>query len=504
MQGCVDWLSITPESELILEEFWQTESQALSELGACYKAFTYDEVSFRLIYWTEVRSDNTVPFDTNDREIYDLSEGDITSHNGITSWTGLYRVINYCNIFLHFSGQAQQIDQNFSEAKLYSMQAEARSMRALAYFYLVRVFKDVPYITEPSLSDSQDYAVKKAPGDSIIGVIIDDLEYSLRFAPSAHSSVADTKGRITKNAIRAILADVYLWNEQYEDAVRYCDEIIDSKDYTLLDGENVQYSAFYAGNSVESIFELQFGEAENDMQFNNAVHNLYGANDDYLAVLQGAPNLAVGSTDSPFESNYGDEQEEDLRYKDFMWNDENSDMHVIFKYSGIIRTENNNTSSYTFRRNSANWIVYRYSDILLMKAEALIQLNRSTTDLQDAMKLINTTYLRSNPQVGSDSLQLSSFSDIPTLEELLLRERQREFLFEGKRWFDLLRAARRADDPKILIGKVSAKYSGNGNLLFLKATNMNALYLPIYYRDIEANSNLEQNEYYQLLETEGE
>lgn len=531
MSGCRDWLNLVPENDLILEEYWQTEQQALSELGACYMAFTYDASTYygdhpekndyelskgiiqRLILASEARSENLTPYLSADYEIDAISEGDLTSHNYLTSWEDFYRAINYCNIFLHFGKDAVEKDADFTIGELKSMNAEAIALRSLAYFNLVKLYKDVPYVTEATLTDQQEFEVAKTSGDSIIGVLINDLEAALIDAPSSFLLMADMKGRFTKNGIHALLADIYLWDEQYDMCISHCNAIINSGSFELVDGESALYDIFYRGNSKESIFEFQFGETDAGYQFNWAVNWMYGGNGNFAPALRVSACLDKSITDSPFnEGNADGRMENDLRYSDYIVNTNNGGIKRVFKYSGLRRTDlGNGSSSYTYRSNSANWIMYRYADILLMKAEALVQvikeedggsLGMGSPEVAEAFRLVNTTFLRSNPDLGTDSLQIGKFNDIRSLESLVLRERHREFMFEGKRWFDLMRAAKRADNPKVLTGKVAAKYNGNGNLLFLSTTNMDALYLPINKGELDANPNLEQNEYYERLEND--
>jgi hypothetical protein len=87
-----------------------------------------------------------------------------------------------------------------------------------------------------------------------------------------------------------------------------------------------------------------------------------------------------------------------------------------------------NTISYSIRSATNNFILYRLSDIYLMEAEALNEL--SEANLQQALSLVNKTYMRSNPSLR-DSLSITNYSDVETMRDLILLERQREFMFEG-------------------------------------------------------------------------
>ena len=194
------------------------------------------------------------------------------------------------------------------------------------------------------------------------------------------------------------------------------------------------------------------------------------------------------------------ESENDFRIKDFVnQRKAESGYYYIFKYAGSRRTETTaGVSTYFYASNSPNWIVYRLSDILLLKAEALVQLNRNQEDLDEALALVNQTYLRSNPTEVETPLLIDTYADATAMQSLVLRERQRELMFEGKRWFDLMRLARRTDSPAELLEIVTRKFSGNNSLVTSKMSVMDALYMPISQSELDANPSLVQNEFYEL------
>jgi hypothetical protein len=125
-----------------------------------------------------------------------------------------------------------------------------------------------------------------------------------------------------------------------------------------------------------------------------------------------------------------------------------------------------------------------------MKAEASVELN----NMEEALRLVNRTYLRSNQT--SDSLQLTNYASKADMEKLVLRERQRELMFEGKRWFDLMRLVRRKGDPTTILAYLSPKLTG-GNMQIKKMSVMNALYMPVLKSELEINPKLTQNPFYE-------
>ena len=502
--GCSKWLEIKPESELLLDDFWQTESQATSVVAGCYKALTGDACMNRMVLWGEGRSDNVMLYYNNNLDFKKMVTFDLTAANSYCQWGSFYTVINYCNTFLHYAPGVLKVDKNFTEAKLEGLEGEVLTIRSLAYFYLVRAFRRVPWVDQPSIDDKQNFYIGQSSDTVIISNIISDLNLALKYAPSSYPTLEENKGRITKKAVAALLADVYLWDNQYDNCVAMCNQVIAYKNLQLVDTKTMLHDVFYTGNSTESIFELQFGQAKDNHQFNNSINDYYGAYNN-LGRLSFSDFLYSGgkitSSLSPFNYTAGSvvESSNDSRLKDFIYPNLSLGTYTIFKYTGYDRTEISSTSSsYSFRNSSvsANWIVYRLADILLMKAEALVELNRSGADLNEALQLVNKTYLRSNTAPGTDSLRMSNYQSKNDLSKLVLRERQRELLFEGKRWFDLMRLARRANTPGPLVSYVSKKFSGGGSSVIGSNSIMDALYLPVSTTDLKSNPKLQQNPYF--------
>ena len=503
LSSCEQWLTIKPESQIILDEYWQSETDVQAVLAACYKGLTSDDNIYRMIVWGELRSDNLTVGNGIPSTMLDMKkilDGNITSSNGYCSWGSFYTVINYCNTLLYYAPQVTKRDNNFTQAHLQRVQAEALTLRALSYFYLVRTFKEVPWIEDASIDNTQNYANPKDTEQTIINNIIRDLLIAQKYAQTDYGRTDYNKGKITLDAVNSLLADVYLWNQQYELCAQTCDLVLANKNLKLVEAKNMYTSVFYQGNSSESIFELQFKE---NVQFNNPVALLYGSSSQSMTGYLGFPaTLAYNSSsnlagvNSPFDYKVSTsviEGVNDIRANQFYWLF--GGQYFIFKYAGIavVKTivSGVERTGYAFRSNSANWIIYRLSDVMLMKAEALVELD-GTANLNNALGMVNETYLRSNP--GADSLKIANYTTKFSMENLVLRERQRELLFEGKRWYDLVRMARRNNSTSILNDYVNHKSSGNA--ASLGAPVMDAMYMPISKSEIEANSNMVQNPYY--------
>jgi hypothetical protein len=259
-----------------------------------------NEFMERIIASGEARSDNVIQGGSDPgAEMRNILKLTIDPDNNLAKWDIFYKIINHCNLVLKYAPEVAKIDPNYTQGKLQVHEAEALALRALTYFYLVRIYKDVPYIRIPYVDDSENFEIPKTSGEIILEDMVKDLIQAKDYAVLArgysdfgnedtyiYSSVrSNTKGRITKNAVRALLADIYLWQasglkdnlaaQKYEACIRECEEIEafevvdeyeDTQDFTgaeltLIKNEKEYYNflyVFYRGNSDESIFELQF------------------------------------------------------------------------------------------------------------------------------------------------------------------------------------------------------------------------------------------------------
>jgi starch-binding outer membrane protein, SusD/RagB family len=501
--ACTDWLDVKPVSQIVLDDYWTSEEDVQAVLASCYRNLTTDDVIHRMIVWGELRSDNMtfgggVPHKHFD--IYHVLAGNLNPSNVFAGWGSFYTVINYCNTVLYYAPFVVSRDENFTQDDLNQVRAEALAIRSMCYFYLVRAFKEVPWIEDASIDDTQNYSVPKSSEAEIMNRIIADLLIAKQYARTDYGQTSYNKGRITRNAVNALLADVYLWDQQYEKSVEACNEILADNQLRLVRQDNMFSSVFYIGNSTESIFELQFKE---NVQVNNPVREFYGHSGNTMGYVSFPISLMYDAYSnpklvgqySPFFYN-STESKDDIRNKMFV----NialaklTGQYYVFKYAGIAMSESidGTPTTYRYRTNTANWILYRLSDIMLMKAEALVQVGESNYD--EAISLVNTTYLRSND--GADSLKISNYSTKGELEDLILRERQRELMFEGKRWFDLVRRARRDNSTAQVNKYIANKTTESGAPISI--SSLNGLYMPIWDWEIRNNLNLKQNPFYEV------
>lgn len=468
VSSCSDWLELTPPDGLVKDEFWKTKEDVEAVLMGAYQKFaTLDE---KLLLYGELRADMIAEDDNTTWDHRQIMDGNIYPTNSMCNWQDFYLVISYCNQVLKYAPIIKEIDQTFADYQRKGYEAEAIYLRSLAYFYLVRIFKEVPFVLEPSEDDDADFYLPKSADTTILNYIKKDLETAKLFVTDDYGSVEENKGRATRAAILSLLADISLWNFEYQDVIDYVEEI-ETMGFLLLPAGK-WFENFYPGNSSSSIFEFQFNSSME--QYNDLYSYTYFNNKRFLASSKAQELLSTDSDEGDLYRGRGSIRESDAS---------------IWKYCGSA------PDGRTFRpgdeQYDANWIVYRYADILLMKAEALSQLGRFG-DAQDILDEIRSRALVNTYEVPYTE---------EAFEDAIMEERAIELAFEGKRWFDLLRMGRRNDYNRkndlirIIIENIP---STQRLVLASKLTDPYGWYLPIEEDECERNASLEQNPYYEV------
>ena len=546
LTGCEDFFDTLPMNEVVLENFWTDKNDVTSVVNSCYESLESEDCMVRMGVWGELRSDNLKGGSNPSDELNQVLKENILPTNSLCNWRVFYQTINRCNTVCYYAPKVQAIDPNYTESEMRANIAEASTIRALCYFYLIRTFRDVPYTTVPSIDDAQEYVLPALPFNDILDSLTTDLEkvkddavrrYYLDDSPNAYQN----SSRITRVAIWALLADLYLWKGDWDNCIKYCDLVMEFKRQQyedMLDRDGIVpgielfgnipmilekpsgatvygYSyddIFGEGNSFESLFELYF--ESNQGQMNTYVGKYYGGNNNNEIGFLGAPDflrqdVATG-TNTLFKKIDG------RAYASISMVNQSYYPRKYY-YEGVtfntqsVTSENSLAFSASSRsREDANWIFYRLSDAILMKAEALIQRGMVDTsgvavDYQRAFHLINTVNKRaidvSPISSRVDTLKMSDYVNSKVaMEDLLMEERQREFLFEGKRWFDLVRMARRDGNNIRLSTLATRKYIENVNAIKIKLANPDRIYFPYAKSELKVNPLLKQNPAYSNTE----
>jgi len=469
--SCTEWLELIPPGGLVRDEFWKTKEDVKAVIMGAYETFA--EMDKLLFIYGELRADLVIGDINQADDERKIAESNIYPDNYLCNWDKFYQVIDYCNDVLVNAPLVQEIDNTFTDFQLQGFLSEAYFLRSLSYFYLVRIFKDVPLILEPTISDDTKLYLPKTEGDKILDTIIIDLERNRDFATTdGYPTLKENKGRATKAAFDALLADISLWRFDYESCIRHVEKIQANENYMLM--PNVRwFELFYPGNSLESIFEFQF-----DKNLNQE-NNMYGLTSRY--------SYNYDPSDRAIEIFGKEFAREIYRGEDASIKKYGEDDFIIWKYVGMAPDGETTRSGYD--QTSCNWIVYRYADILLMKAEALSQLN----SFSEALLILNEIRAR------ADIPPLTLPNSVQAYEDAILEERALELAFEGKRWFDLLRMGRRNNYSRkgnLIEIIVKNAPSTQKRILATKLSNPLGWYMPIYEDELERNKALVQNPYY--------
>lgn len=515
LSSCSEWLNLEPEDGVIRDRFWKTKEETHSAVMGCYASLMESNMMERYFLWGELRAEMVVPTPSADENLIAINNGEIVSSNPITDWSYFYRTINQCNTVLELAKLAQVKDMSFSTTLLKQYEAEVTCIRSLAYFYLLRTFRDVPYVTKASIYDDQKFAIPTTPQADIVDSIIVSLRNVESDIPYSHTDLASNKGRFNALSLKTLLADIYLWKGDYDNCIELCSQVIESGQYSLIpvgreqvlvegktpgvpdtvfyvnEGDVSSYflSMYAQGNSVESIFELQFG-TDKQNPFCNLL--LPGGYAELQAKMENLNTEYFVS--SSIDRGWFDMRGEGVSYK----------QGYIWKWIGLSKDE------FTYRpigSSYSNWIFYRLADVILMKAEALTQKaildNNNQVLLTEARTLVKQIRDRANAPESTDMLyQHVGDLDGKTMEEFIINERAREFTFEGKRWFDVLRHAKRdnysAENAHYLmrLAILAAPPEKAYSLLNKWTSNTGSHYLPINFDELSTNKNLVQNEFY--------
>lgn len=563
--SCDDFLTIYPSNEITEKQFWEDRTDLESGIRGCWKQFISQDIMERMVVWGECRSDNFDLMTESWDDMKDLMNANLLETNSLFNWSAFYKTINFCNKVLQYGPLVVERDKSFTSEDWKPVEAEMKALRALNYFYLVRTFREIPFEFNPigSEHDVKEHSGRQFMAEVVLDSIINDVEAVKDNGMRQYTNELDNKGRFTRESIYTLLADMYLWRaaknaspdsvakygsksqDDYQKVIEYCDAVLDmymeryDRDNPMGGGtssennenpyhlirmnanggtqdvvDDVYDEIFVQKNSRESILELQFDGSTNS---NTCLYNyrdyngLYRHRDNNTGLLQAsAPCQTVTRN---IDNTSGLFSQSDIRrWQSLVYTEAGQRVYSIGKYTYQSITHDNLEDNSEGTENtfiptgsfSSNWIIYRLSDVLLMKAEAITRLDAPTTEqLQDAFNCVTMILYRANPSVTTDrdKLSFTDYQEPSQLFDLVMRERRREFFGEGKRWFDLVRMAEHDGTTTNMLTLLLTKYATNTNAVRAKLASMNSLYSPVYENELKVNPNLHQNPAWEKEET---
>lgn len=444
--SCKGFLDESPQGNLTQEFFPSNKNEALLATNACYNTLRnwfYHSGGYPIL---DIMSDDTYKGSNPTDQANNLNPYDdftfSTSQDGLDRWwSSLYEGIKRTNVVIE---KVPAIVMDEVEKANYI--GQAKFLRALYYFDLVRAWGGVPLVldTNPPLD------LARSSEEEVYAVILDDLLYAAQYLPEQSALPSADLGRATKGAAKALLAKVYLARKDYANAETYVLEVIQSGVYEL-DPDFGNTFSIYGQFNKESIFEI--GAQGNDGSSNGG--NQYANNQG----VRGTPNRGWGFNRPSLDL-----------MDHFETGDPRKEASIIFLgevIDGVPILGDGNTPDMTYSDPPANtilkeiecynqkvWIpgtstaeqwghnrrLIRYAEVLLIAAEALNENGKSA----EALTYLNAVRVRArggNDQVLPDI----TTTDKTALRDLIIEERRSELALEGHRFFDLVRTGKAAE-----------------------------------------------------------
>jgi hypothetical protein bacD2_14755 len=589
MTSCEDYLTLYPTTSITEEEFWNTRNDVNNVRASAYYQLT--QCTGKILAWGEFRSDNVELSDMSKANYRYMQEAVLQPSENLYDWSAFYKGINFCNKVLEHGQQMvdKGTDPSFTNVEWQPMKAEMVSLRALYYFYLVRSFRNVPFVRHSISTDAEALVAreKAVPGQVIMDSLIHEVEAVLPTAAINYGRNSSNKGRWTRTSIHALLADMYLWragmvyngrakgfpivNEKgdtlsaaqekslatdlMKKTISHADYVIKeqmdefklnldlnnvpqddkrrAQTYPLIQSEASSSGIFDAGysdvlgsqNSSESVFELQYDGVNVK---NGVITEMYYGNSGSGGYKSGLmlANPSLFSKDAPVDpaKGYG---RTDMRFVSYaLRTDESAKTNavsivkgaaknVFINFSGTALGDiTKSTGSYSMQEassQSTNWPVYRLSDMMTLKAEAMARLagfGLPDYPERDTYRILDELFRRNNPTADTVAAASNLFckrlrsykafkaeddkdgtgwkkryEDYGSPLKLAFNERQREFLGEGKRWYDIVRECEFRGATK----DVLSDWVGLSSVVRNRLRSLWSLYNPIYLEELKVN-----------------
>lgn len=459
LTGCNDWLREDGPGKTELDDFFTSGQTALQAVNAAYypMAWEYNNTYYSEWFVGDIASDDAVKGGQNLTDMADAY--DIENFKTVASNTLLldyyraqYQGISRCNFALTYI-PTLELDEAMDEAMRNRYVGEVKFLRAFYYFRLVRMYGGVPLV-DFVIDSSEGWKQPRATAEQVYDFILKELKEAEALLVEKSKMTAEELGRVTKGAAQALLMKVYLYCGNYSEAKHWGEKIITSGEYSL--NANYMDNFYLSGeNGPESVFEIQYAE---DPTSDYGEGNGFTRGTFTVILTRSRSTVLCGGNagwgfNKPSQDLYNEYEEGDPR-RDFTIINP-TDAQIETPAQEIYLGSRYMSRKYALQDVDGSYIALshatrapinrkeiRYSDVLLMYAEALIEMG----DTSGAKTYIDMVRAR----VGLAPIAEAT-------REALRHERRVELAMEGHRWFDLCRWG--------IAGKTmnayKAKYSAN-------------------------------------------
>tara|TARA_R110000764_G_scaffold73382_4_gene149709 strand:- start:1891 stop:3360 length:1470 start_codon:yes stop_codon:yes gene_type:complete len=449
MFSCSNELDQEPVSIISNESFWKTQDDAE---GALYGAYVdLREVSrFDLNILGEYRSGVVGEGLAGDGGYRKYYENTMSSDDAGPSWEDFYKIINSSNLILKY---VVDIDFTGDESAKNGILAEAYTMRAFAYFVMVRTWGDAIIHTEPIESANAELTQKeRSSKQEVFNLIKADLEMAINLFPN--NDMPSGRNRWSKAGAKALKGDVYLWTgkmenggaEDYNTALNAFNDVVNTEGIELLPNYSDVHKFDNKGNN-EIIMAVRYDQFESS---NNYIQDMYILAQQIPTDLDADTKDRVGTAGGnaivlPTKSTADKFSLDDSR--------RSATFIELFSQGAlyaILAQKNTGTVIDGSRLFLSDVVLYRLGDILLMRAETLNALDQDPSD--DMNRIRQRAYGENYP----DHIFVNQSKSLN--DEEILEERLFELMLEGKRWWDLVRFNKVFDLVPSLQGRDDDKF----------------------------------------------
>ncbi|ASU35791.1 RagB/SusD family nutrient uptake outer membrane protein [Mucilaginibacter xinganensis] len=432
-QGCKkSFLDVNPAGNQAASQFWKTQDDATKAVSAMYaNLHEWTNIAFAPIAVESMGSDDVEKGSTAVDAAFMNDFHNFTANSGegqiADFWGGEYKTINFANQVLD-NVPGISMDATLKNRYL----AEAKFVRAWAYFRLVRAFGDVPLRLHVPKGASE-YNIPRTPKAQVWAAIETDLTDAAAVLPQSYGA-ADI-GRITKGAALTLHAKVAMYQKKWSDVLNFTNQVM-GLGYTLFPNYEQMFRTSNKNNS-ESIFEIQCALVPNNPDASNSQYSQVQGVDGSTGGGWGF-NVPSASLVAAYEAG-----------------DPRKDATIIFRGEttpeGDVIPSNGNSSMYNQKSYvpfsqyvsgynegcQQNKIALRYADVLLMNAEANNELGSS------AAALVPLELVRARARSGNGAvLPKITTTDQAALRTAIYNERRVELALEFDRYFDVIRQGR--------------------------------------------------------------
>lgn len=425
--SCKKFLDEKPISVSTDKTFWKDESDADKSVAAAYALLRKSLNNADGIAYYAYGDLPTDEYTTNEFRFSNVSNVNWSiAIPASETWDRMMRLRRY-DFFYSAIDQTNRCianipaipDGKFSSALMKNnLVGEAYFLRAFNYFYMARVWGDVPLVTE-SVNPIEAVDIPRTSQDLILDQCIKDVNMAISLLTWDYPTADNRAVRANKGAAYALLAHIYAWKGDYSNCNTAANAVIDADYYHYVDRNN--YLDIFKGKSAEGIFEIAQSAENEGTELGISFYTLKSP---YLTTVRENARFTINSTalTALFNNNLTD-----LRLKNAfaLLNTTNP---ICIKYSNITYSSGQNVVTGVAHNNM---IIFRLADIKLLKAEALAAL----AQYEPARAILNEVRARADlgNWVGTDE----------QLFEGIIDERGRELFLEGHRFYDLVRLGRK-------------------------------------------------------------